>query len=132
MASDQPTSPAAEWVERVGRHIAARRIQRGYRSAKAVDLKTRGAPIHVSDVTWRQFEKGSWRSKPTANTTAAVAAILGWQPDFIDRLLAGEQPTEVDERPPPAARSVRAELDDLAQAARSLAARAEGVARKAN
>lgn len=91
-----------EWNRRSG----GRRWECGSRGA-VVALRIRSIRraaelADVSESTWRHLESGkkiargiTYAPTPNADTKAAVTYVLGWTPDSIDRLLAGDDPVNL-------------------------------------
>ena len=88
-----------EWVERIGRRVEARRLELGYES-----IKDAAEDVGLSDSTWGPVERGYRKltadvrvlPNPQKKVTWRMARALQWEPDWLDRLKAGEDPAEAD------------------------------------
>jgi transcriptional regulator with XRE-family HTH domain len=85
-------------------------------SARMADLVIDQAELarraDVSDATVRALMRARPRGEPRPNNLRKVSAALGWTPDSIDRILAGDDP--VDAMPPQPADELRESVRDLA------------------
>jgi transcriptional regulator with XRE-family HTH domain len=88
-----------EWKATIGTRIRRRRIERGF--SKMSDA---ARSVGISPSTWSPLETGR-RSitaeiqtvpSPAPATIQLVGDCLGWADDWLDRLLAGDEPVEVD------------------------------------
>lgn len=70
---------------RAGEAVEARRGVKRWTQQQAAEA------AHVDVSTWQEIEAGRGHASRW-NTLAAVADALGWQPDQIQRIAAGEDP----------------------------------------
>lgn len=92
----------SEWRERVGRHLEARRLGLGYSSRYQICEN-----VDLSEPWVRQMETGVVKRNdgtvavpnPRGNKVHTYTKQLGWKPDAIDRLLAGDEPVELIDEP---------------------------------
>jgi len=84
-----------QWRDKVGQYVEQRRKELGYSANKAAALTDDA----VSPSLWRQVERGERHvdgkvaaPNPAPRRRAAMCKALGWTPDSIDRLLAGQEP----------------------------------------
>jgi hypothetical protein len=111
----------AEWKSAVGDRVAMRRASR-FRSARSA-----AEAAGISEAIWRQVESGSRTvaagvrvaANPGLSVKVAICTALGWTPDSIDRLLNGEEPTELPETSSDASFSVDEKLAKLTPAKRA-------------
>jgi len=75
-----------DWA-RAGREVKLRRIEVGWKSQEDAAL---AAGVGVTP--WRKVEGGL---RTSLGTRTRVAIALGWPPDMIDRIAAGEDPPVV-------------------------------------
>jgi hypothetical protein len=93
-----------EWRERVGQYLEARRLELGYSSRYQIC-----EDVDLSEPWVRQMETGTVKRNdgsvtvpnPRGNKVHAYTRRLRWEPDAVDRLLAGEAPKELDDEPTP-------------------------------
>lgn len=88
-----------EWKHLVGDEIRIRRQQLGIRS-----MRSAADQAGLGEATWRMIETGARQIQagivvapnPGPDTKAAIARVLKWRADSIDRLLVNEEPTLQD------------------------------------
>jgi hypothetical protein len=90
------------WASSVGKPVRDRRRELDIRS-----MRKAARVAGVSEAVWRQAETGQRQLSAdiivapsfTADTKAALCRALGWTPGSIDRILAGEEPMELEVEP---------------------------------
>lgn len=106
-----------EWREHIGRHIEARRLERGFSSRYQLEAASQGRDdlADISESWIRQMETGRVRRhdgtevapNPRGNKVLTLLEFLGWKKDALDALAAGADPDSV--------KVVDLELDALVQ-----------------
>lgn len=85
-----------DWRQQVGRHVEDRR-RLLFPSRRAA-----ASSSGVSEIVWRQVESGRRQiapgtviaPNPEQQTKVSISRRLQWEPDAIDRLLAGQPPVD--------------------------------------